>query len=159
MFNKFAAKSKKKHSHNHESGSPNSAEELYNIDEEIGLLKEVKDIQDELHILMILLETQTTVLQQAADAMRKRGDPEGQTPKSPLVRSPGGESVSSKQGQEASYSSSFDFPRLHQLIVDQEKRRKTLQDQAEHANKAVGICYALFSLVYTNLSSSIISWI
>jgi hypothetical protein len=98
-------------------------------------LKEVKDIQDELHILLVLLENQTTVLQQAADAMSKRAESQEMTPKS--LRSPSGTTGSSKPGQEAPYSSTFHFGKLHQMVVDQEKRRKTLQVQAEQANKAV----------------------
>jgi hypothetical protein len=135
VFNKFAAKSKKKHSQHQESESPDNSEELYNIDEEIELLKEVKDIQDELHILMVLLETQTQVLQQAAEAMNKRGGIQDTSTKSP--RSPAGYTGSSKPGQEAPYSSTFHFGKLHQMVIDQEKRRKTLQVQAEQANKAV----------------------
>jgi hypothetical protein len=98
-------------------------------------LKEVKDIQDELHILLVLLETQRTVLQQAAEAMAKPSEFQDFTPKSP--RSHAGTTGSSKPGQEAPYSSSFHFGKLHQMVDDQEKRRKTLQVQAEHANKAV----------------------
>ena len=134
VFNKFAAKSKKKHSQHQESESPDNSEELYNIDEEIELLKEVKDIQDELHILMVLLETQTQVLQQAAEAMNKRGEFQDTSTKSP---SPAGNTGSSKPGQEAPYSSTFHFGKLHQMVIDQEKRRKTLQVQVEQANKAV----------------------
>jgi hypothetical protein len=135
VFNEFAAKSKKKRSQHQESESPDSLEELYNIDEEIELLKEIKDIQDELHILLVLLETQTQVLQQASDAMNKRGEFQDITAKSP--RSPVGNRGSGKPGQEAPYSSTFHFGKLHQMIIDQEKRRKTLQFQAERANKAV----------------------
>jgi hypothetical protein len=98
-------------------------------------LKEVKDIQDELHILLVLLETQRTVLQQAAEAMAKPSEFQDFTPKSP--RSHVGTTGSSKPGQEAPCSSTFHFGKLHQMVDDQEKRRKTLQVQAEHANKAV----------------------
>ena len=135
VFNKFVAKSKKKRSQQQESESPDHPEELYNIDEEIELLKEIKDIQDELHILLVLLETQDTVLEQAAEAMSKRTEFQDTTPKSP--RSHAGITGSSKPGQEAPYSSTFHFKKLHQMVADQEKKRKTLQVQAEAANKAV----------------------
>jgi hypothetical protein len=136
VFNKFAAKSKNKRSHQ-DDDSPNDSEELYNIDEEIELLKEVKDIQDELHILLVLLETQSAVLEQAAEAMTKRGEFQDSTPKSPLSHA--GTIGSTRQGQEAPYRSTFHFKKLHQLVLDQEKRRETLQVQAGAANKAVSI--------------------
>jgi len=82
-----------------------------------------------------LLETQTQVLQQAAEAMNKRGEFQDISAKSP--RSPAGNTGSSKPGQEAPYSSTFHFGKLHQMVIDQEKRRKTLQVQAEQANKAL----------------------
>jgi hypothetical protein len=122
-------------SQHQDAESPNDSEELYNIDKEIELLKEIKDIQDELHILLVLLETQTTVLQQAAEAMGSRSESQDTTPRSP--RSHAGNTGSSRPGQEAPYSSTFHFGKLHQMVLDQEKRRKTLQIQAEHANKAV----------------------
>jgi hypothetical protein len=154
VFNDFAAKSKKKLSQQRESESPDTSEELYNIDEEIELLKEIKDIQDELHILLVLLETQNTVLQQAAEAMSKRAESRDISSKS--LKSPGG--TTSKPGQEASYSSTFNFGKLHQMVIDQEKRRKTLQIQAEQANKAVS--KTPFSCeTQANHCSSIISWI
>lgn len=108
---------------------------MYNIDEEIELLKEIKDVQDELHILSVLLENQSTVLQDAAEAMNKRIDLQETTPKSPRILV--GNRGLSKPGQEAPYRSTFNFDRLHHLVTDQEKRRKTLQTQAETANKAV----------------------
>jgi hypothetical protein len=141
VFNKFAAKSKKKRSQHQDADSPNDSEELYNIDEEIELLKEIKDIQDELHTLFVLLDTQTGVLEQADETMKKRGDGQDVMPKSPL--SYAGTIGSSKAGQETPYRSTFHFKKLQQMVADQEKRRKTLQPQAEAANKAV--CSPLLS--------------
>jgi hypothetical protein len=94
----------------------------------------VKDIQDELHILLGLLEMQDNVLQQAANTIGKTSDGQDNTPK---IRSTVGTSGSSKPGQKAPYSSIFHFGKLHQIVADQEKRRRTLQTQAEHANKDV----------------------
>jgi len=108
---------------------------LYNIDEEIELLKEIKDVQDELHIISVLLENQSTVLHDATEAMSKRIDLQETTPKSPRIHI--GNRGLGKPGQEAPYRSTFNFDRLHHLVADQEKRRKTLQTQAETANKAV----------------------
>ena len=94
-------------------------ERLYNIDEEIQLLKEVKDTQDELQILSGLLETQISVLKQATEVMSDRRDFQDTTLRFP-----------------------FDFGILHQLVIDQERRRSSLQArlQAEATTKAVSRC-------------------
>ena len=105
---------------------------MYNIDEEIEQLKEIKDIQDELHILSVLLENQTSVLKQASEALNKNAEhQEVITPKSPI--SPSG----NESKETARYSSSNDFHKLHLMLQEQEKRRKGLEVQAEQANKAV----------------------
>jgi len=101
-------------------------------------LREVKDIQDELHILSVLLENQLLVLKQASDAMDKTTDPQDAIPGSPrLSLSPAVRAVDGKVGQPAPYSSENHFSKLYDIVLEQEKRRKGLQAQAELANKAV----------------------
>ena len=143
LFNSFADRSRKKsRTQNRAVGSEDDTEELYNIDEEIEQLKEIKDIQDELHILSVLLENQTSVLEQATDALRAKAD---------FIDVRAGSSSKSKSGPSKdsgivtsdSQPTTYNFQKLHLLIQEQEKRRKGLQVQAEQANKAVGIQNAI----------------
>ena len=97
-------------------------------------MKEIKDIQDELHILSVLLENQTSVLKQAAQALNKNTEhQEMSTPKSPV--GPFG----NQSKESVSYSSSNDFHKLYLMLQEQEKRRMGLEVQAEQANKAVSL--------------------
>ncbi|KAH7364679.1 hypothetical protein BKA65DRAFT_533237 [Rhexocercosporidium sp. MPI-PUGE-AT-0058] len=65
MFRNFAVRWKAKRMTSISTTLPDHPGELYNIDEEIEQLKEIKDIQDELHIMSVLLENQASVLRQA----------------------------------------------------------------------------------------------
>ena len=109
---------------------------MYSIHAEIQQLKEIKDIQDELHILSVLLENQTSVLQQAMDAFKTPNEVQ-ETAHISKSTSNLGKSNQSPIGQVAPYSSQNHFTKLYNMIVEQEKRRKGLQIQAEQANKAV----------------------
>lgn len=138
LFNQFAVSSKASKAA-HASGSTaeschNHSEDLYNIDQEIEQLKEIKDIQDELHILSVLLESQISVLKEAAAVLKpptelfeERIRTPTQTPKIGLVKEP----------EVAPYSAEKDFNKLHLMIVEQDKRLKALEGQAERANNAV----------------------
>jgi hypothetical protein len=95
---------------------------LYNIDEEIELLREVRDIQDELHMLSALLKVQITVLQQAVDAMRERDESQDVAPESQL---PGTSKSSNKPRQVAHHR----LMKVYQMVVDQENRRRDLEIQ------------------------------
>ncbi|KAH6723387.1 hypothetical protein BKA61DRAFT_10492 [Leptodontidium sp. MPI-SDFR-AT-0119] len=137
LFNKFAAESKETWSQDKITGeNRRSPEELYNIDQEIEQLKEIKDIQDELHILSVLLESQIPVLQEASDALGKPAETPEPKPKSSLI-SQTGRSVQNRIGQTVPYSSEFDFEKLHKMVQEQEVRVKGLKQQAEQANKAL----------------------
>jgi hypothetical protein len=109
---------------------------MYSIHAEIQQLKEIKDIQDELHILSVLLENQTSVLQQAMDAFKTPNEVQ-ETAHISTSSSNLGRANQSQVGQVAPYSSHNHFTKLYNMIVEQEKRRKGLQIQAEQANKAV----------------------
>lgn len=108
---------------------------MYNIDDEIEQLKEIKDIQDELHILSVLLEYQSSVLQQASIALQKPVETPDPRPRSPLSVHIN-RSGQNKVGQKAPYSSENHFEKLYNMIQEQETRRKGLEVQAEQANKA-----------------------
>lgn len=109
---------------------------MYSIHAEIQQLKEIKDIQDELHILSVLLENQTSVLQQAMDAFKSPKEVQ-ETAHISISTSNLGKANQNQMGQAAPYSSQNHFTKLYNMIVEQEKRRKGLQIQAEQANKAV----------------------
>ncbi|PVH87563.1 hypothetical protein DL98DRAFT_649198 [Cadophora sp. DSE1049] len=137
LFNKFATESKDAWSKERTAAEHSrSPEELYNIDKEIEQLKEIKDIQDELHILSVLLESQIPVLQEASDALGKPAEISEPKPKSSVI-SQTGRSLQNKIGQTVPYSSEFDFERLHKMVQEQEVRVKGLKDQAEQANQAL----------------------
>ncbi|KAK0120981.1 hypothetical protein ONS96_011173 [Cadophora gregata f. sp. sojae] len=137
LFNKFANESKDAWSKERTTAKHSrSPEELYNIDKEIEQLKEIKDIQDELHILSVLLESQLPVLQEASDALSRPAETSEPKPKSSVISQTGG-SLQNNVGQTVPYSSEFDFERLHKMVQEQEVRVKGLKDQAEQANKAV----------------------
>jgi hypothetical protein len=152
IFNEFAARSKSQRSNEQiATDSRNTPEEMYSIDAEIQQLKEIKDIQDELHILSVLLENQTSVLQQAMDAFKS---PQEAT-HMPTSTSNLGKANQSQVGQVAPNSSQNHFRKLYLMIVEQEKRRKGLQDQAEQANKAVSsnLRGLMLCAVYTDIAS------
>lgn len=137
LFNQFATESKDAWSKERTTAEHSrSPEELYSIDKEIEQLKEIKDIQDELHILSVLLESQIPVLQEASDALGKPAEIPDPRSK-PSIISPTGRSLQNKIGQTVPYSSEFDFERLHKMVQEQELRVKALKDQAEQANKAL----------------------
>jgi hypothetical protein len=121
---------------------------MYDIDEEIEQLKEVKDIQDELHILSVLLDNQKTVLKQATKALRKHTEDRDR----PFSRSPTvsptnfdkekekekeKERPDSRDGDIEGYSSTNNFNKLYGMVEEQENRRRSLEIQAEQANNAV----------------------
>ncbi|KAH7354813.1 hypothetical protein BKA65DRAFT_229070 [Rhexocercosporidium sp. MPI-PUGE-AT-0058] len=136
LFNKFAAESNGTWSKDKLLDEHRSPEELYNIDQEIEQLKEIKDIQDELHILSVLLESQIPVLQEASDALGKPTETSEPKPKLSHI-SQSGKSEQNKIGQTVPYSSEFDFEKLHKMVQEQEVRVKGLKQQAEQANNAL----------------------
>lgn len=137
IFDEFAARSKIKQSNEQITrDSRDTPEEMYSIHAEIQQLKEIKDIQDELHILSVLLENQTSVLQQAMDAFKTPNEVQ-ETAHISTSTSNLGKANQRQVGQVAPYSSQNHFTKLYNMIVEQEKRRNGLQIQAEQANKAV----------------------
>ncbi len=105
----------RKRSHYQNSESTIEFEGLYNIDAEIELIKEVKDIQNELHIIFTLLEEQITVLGQAAQATHDRNGFQGDPP------------------------TSHGFGQLHRMVAEQERQWRSLQTRlsGEAVTKAV----------------------
>lgn len=137
IFDEFAARSKTKRSNEQiTADSRNTPEEMYSIHAEIQQLKEIKDIQDELHILSVLLENQTSVLQQAMDAFKSPNEVQ-ETAHVSISTSNLGKANQNQMGQATPYNSQNHFTKLYNMIVEQEKRRKGLQIQAEQANKAL----------------------
>ena len=122
---------------------------MYSIHAEIQQLKEIKDIQDELHILSVLLENQTSVLHQAMSAFKTPNEVQEAVHISTSTSNLG-KANKSQVGQAAPYSSQNHFTKLYNMIVEQEKRRKGLQIQAEQANKAVS--WNLKSQKYSSLT-------
>lgn len=109
------------------------SERLYDIEEEITQLKEIKNIQDELHILSMLLENQITVLDQAKQILQSADDLHDPRAHFRLRRQ-----STWKHG----YTSSQNLPerhfsRLKFMVEEQEKRRKGPDVQADQANKNV----------------------
>jgi hypothetical protein len=97
-------------------------------------LKEIKDIQDELHILSVLLENQLTVLKEAMILLSPSA--ESIDEKTRLV-TPTRKSGTNQVPQAAPYSSEKDFNKLYLMVLEKEKCLKGLEAQAEQANKAV----------------------
>ncbi|KAL3426968.1 hypothetical protein PVAG01_00477 [Phlyctema vagabunda] len=109
-------------------------EDLYSIDAEIKQLREVKDIQDELHILSVLLENQKSVCENAKDTLN-RNDSIDSLSRPPTVKKR--ETIDSSPAPAGKYSSLNHFGRLCSMIDEQDKRRKAIEWQAEQANKAL----------------------
>ena len=137
IFSDFAAQSKKQRGIDpRKPQSQNHSEDMYAIDEEIEQLKEIKDIQDELHILSVLLDNQKTVLKQAMAALKYYTDDRGKTPKSPMT-TPGTPGRDFRESDTELYSAANNFEKLFMMVDEQDNRRHGLETQAEQANKAV----------------------
>ncbi|KAG4432759.1 hypothetical protein IFR05_011764 [Cadophora sp. M221] len=63
IFKEFATRWKSRSKESRNSNLPDHPGELFNIDREIDQMKEIKNIQDELHMLSVLSEDQAAVLE------------------------------------------------------------------------------------------------
>jgi len=114
-------------------------------------LKEIKDIQDELHILSVLLENQTSVLKQATAVLKPPADLHENIARSPIATPKIGQS---NEARIVPYSSEKHFHKLFLMVLEQEKRRKGLEVQAEQANKAVRSNKNVIVMKLTSLAQS-----
>lgn len=132
-----------KQSPRHDPAHPQShehAEDMYGIDKEIQQLKEIKDIQDELHILSVLLDNQKIVLKAAILALKQHTaslEERPKTPRSPTPGTPGTPGDGTKESDFEPYSAANNFDKLYLMVDEQDVRRKGLEEQAERAINAV----------------------